>query len=228
MADYWMDGTSYIVYDDGVDEWSDTCGEYCQGVGLATCTAGACSTTQIATINVYATIGAVVTIGADGNPAVVYEDSGFGYEGLPNLVHYYTNESDVVVASNACAAGVRGECGGGIKAQDMAMGPDGFARIAYWSAPNVPEDVDFILCADAACSAHSTSPIFFSWQGDSDLALSLAVGADGEARISGGSDYLRCWTADCSSYSDQTVPGSWTGGSISLAALDGNPRIVRC
>src|SRR6266571_3184645 len=108
MADYWMDGTSYIVYDDGVDEWSDTCGEYCQGVGLATCTAGACSTTQIATINVYATIGAVVSIGADGNPAVVYEDSGFGYEGLPNLVHYYTNESDVVVASNACAAGVRG------------------------------------------------------------------------------------------------------------------------
>jgi len=37
---------------------------------------GACTTTQIAAISVFSIIGAVITMGADGSPAIVYEDSG--------------------------------------------------------------------------------------------------------------------------------------------------------
>src|SRR4029077_5512033 len=96
------DGTSYIVYDYGQDTYDD--GTYYdeQGVGLATCNGTSCSTTQIAPINMFDIIGAAITIGADGNPVIVYEDSGNTESGVPqpNSVHYYTVGSDVTVSSD--------------------------------------------------------------------------------------------------------------------------------
>lgn len=69
------DGTSYIVYDYGTDDWSDA--QYTQGIGLATCQSGGCAPNQVVSgINVDDSITAAITIGSDGSPVVVYEDSG--------------------------------------------------------------------------------------------------------------------------------------------------------
>ena len=118
-------------------------------------------------------------------------------------MHYYTNGSDVIVSANGA---------GDYYTQDVTIGPDGLARIAYQNAHG--HGADFIRCTDASCGARSTSEITYSGQYAYDV--SIAVGADGKALIGGGSstgvsaylDYIRCRTADCSSYSDQVLPGS--------------------
>ena len=135
-------------------------------------------------------------------------------------MHYYTNGSDVIVSANGA---------GDYYTQDVTIGPDGLARIAYQNAHG--HGADFIRCTDASCGARSTSEITYSGQYAYDV--SIAVGADGKALIGGGSstgvsaylDYIRCRTADCPSYSEQVLSGSWTNGSLNLG-LDGNFSII--
>jgi len=140
------DGTSYIAYDDGAAVFS--CGQSCygqQGVGLATCNGGSCSTGQIASIYNYDAIGVAVTIGADGNPVLVYEDSGCcqGY-GPDDSVHYYANGADTTIASDGA---------GDDRGHDMFIAPDGFARISYQT--NGLTGIDFVRCTNAGCGANT-------------------------------------------------------------------------
>lgn len=213
------DGTSYIVYDYGYDFYDDVSEYDEQGVGLATCGSRGCSTSRIAPVDVYDAIGAVITIGTDGNPAIVYEDSGNSWHDISDSVHYYANGSDVVVSSSGA---------GGNYSQDVAIGQDGFARIAVVDGQT---GADFIQCTNAPCSANSASAVPF--EGVYMQAISVGIGPDGNAVIEGGSDstsldYVRCTTANCSSYTDQIVPGSWEyPWLISLnTGQDGFPRMI--
>ncbi len=187
------DGTSYIVYDYGYDMYDDMSFYDEQGVGLATCNGGGCSTTQIAPINVFDSIGAAITIGADGNPVIVYEDSGNtdpSQGNVPDSVYYYPGGA------------ISSDGSGGNNTQDVAIGTDGFARIAFVNAAG---GIDFILCTNASCSTNTVS-----LAGTSVSLVSVAVGPDGNARIAAGAGdgghYIRCTTASCSKYSDQMVP----------------------
>jgi hypothetical protein len=186
------DGTSYIVYDYGYDRYDGVSLYDEQGVGLATCSSGTCGTTQIAPIDVCDSISAAITIGADGNPAIVYEDSGNTGTGClePQSVHYYANGTDTTISSD----------GSGI--DDVAIGPDGFARVTFLNASG--NGADFIQCTNPSCTANSMSAIVFS--GNYAGAVSVMVGADGNAIVAGGSrtnpasfyvDYFLCTTANC-------------------------------
>lgn len=215
------DGTSYIVYDYGYAQY-DNVSEYDeQGVGLATCNGTSCSIAHIAPVDVFDAIGAAITIGGDGSPVVVYEDSGNSGHGIPDSVHYYTHDSDTVVSSHG---------GGGTNTQDLAIGPDGFARIVFVNAENT---ADFVLCTNISCSANISSSSTITFSGTSIGNLSVGVIADGTAIIAGTSagsagsyiDYVSCTVADCSSYNDQQLPGSWNDISLAID-LDGLPRTI--
>ena len=211
------DGTSYIVY----DYWNDE--DESQGVGLATCTSGGCSTTHIANVSVYDAIGAVITMGADGNPVIVYEDSGNSWD-TPDSVHYYANGTDTVISSDG---------NGNTYTHDAAIGPDGFARVVFTS---LGVGADIIHCTNLSCSASSSAAISFS--GVYTPSISVAVGADGNPIVQAGSveeggsatdiDYIRCTTSNCSTYSDEVVPGApWNANVVSMAlGLDGFPRMM--
>lgn len=215
------DGVSHVVYDDG----NDVSGP--QGIGMATCNGGACSTTHIADVSIYDAIGGVITIGADGNPVIVYEDSGNTNLGIPDSVHYYQDGVNTVISSNG---------NGSIYNMDVAVAPDGFGRVAILN--NNGTGADFIECLNTSCSSASTNSIPFSGQGN--VGISLAMDTDGNAILQAESgatagaivlDYIQCTNLDCSTYSDQQIPGSWTSGlgsPVEGLALDasGLPHMI--
>ena len=108
-------------------------------------------------------------MGADGNPVIVYEDEGNTSTTIPqaNSVNYYTNGANAIVSSNG---------GGSTSGQDVAIGPDGFARITFIN--NTGRAADFIQCTNASCSTNSTHAISFS--GNGVRATSVAIAADGK------------------------------------------------
>lgn len=207
------DGRAFVLYDKESTNGGD------DAVNLATCSGGSCSTAQIASIPWYDNMGGAVTLGADGNPAIIYENSGSFVDGTSDSVHYYANGSDVVVSSNGS---------GGFWVQDIAIGPDGFARLAY---VNNESGVDFIQCTNAACSTWTTATIPSS--GTSTEFVSVAVVSDGTSVLQTSQvnsdnteswwDYIQCATRDCSQYSDEIANGSLVPGhSLVSVALDQN------
>jgi len=96
------DGTAYIAYDFGSDNYDNVSAYDEQGIAMATCSGGSCSSSQIAFINVFDLITAAITMGADGDPVMIYEDSGNTTTTVPqaNSVHYYANGTDTVISSN--------------------------------------------------------------------------------------------------------------------------------
>lgn len=222
------DGTAYIAYDNG------NVGDGPQGIGLATCSSGGCSTSTIATgIDVFDLTDGTVAIGSDGNPVVVYADDQFSFD--PNYTymsstgHYYENGSDVVVTNDASLT-------------DLAIGPDGFARIyvqnhAYYDSTATP-GAYFVECGNVSCSSATANPIalpgsnFFS-------TGSLAVTADGTPRAeidlgdtqfyTDATYYVECTAADCSTY-DSSLISADSGDSAGLTSIaadpDGLPRMI--
>lgn len=205
-------GQAFVLYDKEATDGGD------DAVNLATCSGGGCGIAKIADIPSYDNMGGAVTLGADGNPAVIYEDSGSWFDGTPDSVHYYAGGSDVVVSSNGS---------GSFWVQDIAIGPDGFARLAY---VNNQGGVDFIQCKNATCGAWNTATIPSS--GSSTEFVSVAVASDGTGVLQTSQvnsnnnefwwDYIRCASADCSKYSDEIAPGSLAGHSLISLALDQN------
>jgi hypothetical protein len=214
------DGTAYIAYDDGAADWN--CGQNCyghQGVGLASCSGGSCSTTKIADIYDFDAIGVAITMGADGNPVVLYEDSGCCQQyGPSDSVHYYTNGSDTVIASDGS---------GNDRYHEVMIGPDGLARL--WYGNYTLPGIDFVQCGNVSCTASTITGL--SWA--SSDALSFAIEPDGNPVFASASyyqntvDYILCANADCSRSSDQLVAGTWSYPSVSLnIGSDGLPRIM--
>jgi IPT/TIG domain/Abnormal spindle-like microcephaly-assoc'd, ASPM-SPD-2-Hydin len=218
------DGTSYIVYDYGYDFYDNVSAYDEQGVGLATCDSGGCGTTQIAPINVFDSIQATITIGANGSPAIVYEDSGNTTSGIPqpNSVHYYANGGDTIISSDGY--------GNGTGLNDIAIGLDGFAMITFANASG--KGVDFIQCTNLSCSTNSISTVIVP--GSPQGGGSLTVGADGDALLELGVDsppgavhYVTCAAADCSNYDDSPLLGSLDNSNLSIIrGLDGLPRMI--
>jgi len=202
------DGTAYLAYDFGGDNWDSE-----QGIGLATCGVGGCSTTQVAQISVNDCIGGAITMGQDGNPVMVYEDSGDGWSTLDS-VHFYASGTDTVISSNGW---------GGTQTQDVALGPDGFARVTYMNTEN---GADFIPCTNSTCAGSGITSIPFSQPYGE--AVSVEVGSDGNAlmqtlSVGNGNwaiDYIQCAQADCSKSSDELVAGSWQFDHLASLSLD--------
>jgi hypothetical protein len=208
------DGTARVIYDDGDDSCEipgDPDREDSQGVGLATCNGGSCSTTHIVSIDCHSIILGAITMGSDGNPVLVYEDSGSVNQGTSPSVHYYVNGTNTVVSSDASSC-----C-----AIDVTLAPDGFGRIVF---PKADESgVDFIRCTDTSCSAPNITTI----SSPRTDGVSVVIPTDGTADIeSAALDYVSCTNADCSSYNDEAISGNWNG-VVSLAlGLDGFPRMM--
>ncbi len=209
-------GTSYIVYDDGNDNDIPTVNS--QGIGLATCTGSSCGTTHIVSFNADRTLMGAITLDANGNPILVYNDSGDEYINVPDTVHYYANGTDTVISSH----------GSQCCQMDVEMGPDGFARVLFPAHDNA---MDFVQCADAVCATNTVN----GFPNGGDAGLSLAVATDGTPSIEFGSgmgtvnvDYILCTKPDCSKYSDQIVPGTWGNQYEISVALDqkGLPRMI--
>lgn len=212
-------GQAFILYDKESTNGGD------DAVNLATCSGGACGIAQIADIPWYDNMGGAVTLGADGTPAIIYENSGSWVDGTPDSVHYYADGSDVVVSSNGS---------GGFWVQDISVGPDGFPRLAY---VNNESGVDFIQCTSTTCSGWTTATIPSS--GEGTISVSVAVGSDGDGLLQtshvGGNgsqfwwDYIQCANRDCSKYDDEIAPGALASSHdlISLAlAPNGDAHMV--
>jgi hypothetical protein len=182
------DGTAYVVYDNGNAQDGP------QGIGLATCTGGGCSTSTLVTgISVSDQTAAAIAIGSDGNPVVAYvdvqqsNDGNFTYLGSSG--HYYANGTDTVVTSDASLA-------------DITIGPDGFARM-YFETSTTPDAV-FVGCNDVYCRSATLNTI--AVPGGSFFG-SIAVAADGLPRVEidtgsylASTYYVACTAADCSTY----------------------------
>jgi len=216
------DGTTYIAYDNGNTDDGP------QGIGLATCTGTSCSTTTIATgIDVMDLTAATIAIGSDGNPVIAYTDlhlsSSNSY--ISSSGHYYENGTDVVLTNDADTT-------------DLAIGPDGFARVlfgntAWWSGET--RGFNFAECTNTSCSSAAVNPI--SVQG---TVGSVAVAADGNAYLeldlTGGSSfsgdstyYVECTAADCSDYESSLISansGDSSGVASMVADANGLPRMI--
>jgi hypothetical protein len=206
------DGTSYIVYDWGDDRYGP------QGVGMATCNGGSCSTSQIAEISIYDAITGAIAIGSDGNPVVAYVDDTYDTD---RSVHYYENGTDTVISNDV----------GGYDEMDLTIAPDGFARIIF---PNSAADdggsdagANFIQCTNASCSSRNTNTISTAEFGTG--YASGATGEDGKPQMEvfgGGAypgliDYVRCGDASCSSYITEEISGNWNGIASLALGTDG-------
>ncbi len=225
------DGTAYIAYDNG------NVGDGPQGIGLATCSSGGCSTSTLVTgISVFDFTDGTIAIGSDGNPVVVYADDNFSYDPNSNRTtymsstgHYYENGSDVAVTNDASV-------------NDLAIGPDGFARIyfqnhAYYDSTATP-GAYFVQCGNVSCNSATVNPIALPGVNFASTG-SLAVTADGTARAeidlgdtqfyTDATYYVECTAADCSTY-DSSLISADSGDSAGLTSIaagsDGVPRMI--
>lgn len=219
------DGTAYIVYDYGQDFDESNLDYYSQqGVGLATCSGGSCSLAKIAPVYLFDVIGADIAIDQNGNPIILHEDGGcYCGDGTPtDTVNYVANGASTVVSTDGY---------GWDASQNLVLGPDGYARIAFMGN----EGTDFIDCTSSACSNNAEASLpNIGLRTD----ISLAVDSDGNAIITtlfGGSsagrslDYLQCTAADCSTYGDQVLANQWSFYppvvSVNIDS-DGVPRLL--
>jgi hypothetical protein len=215
------DGTAYIVYDNGNADDGP------QGIGLATCSGGGCSTSSLVTgISVFDLTAATIAVGSDGNPVVAYADDHFSSDGYLTYIsstgHYYENGTDTVASSDASLT-------------DLSIGPDGFARIyfqnhAFWDADATP-GATFVKCNNVSCSSAEVNPITLSGVTFASYG-SLAVTADGTPRAEvdlGGypdsSYYVECSAADCSTY-DSSLISVDSGDSAELASLSADQNDI--
>ncbi len=87
---------------------------------------------------------------------------------------------------------------------DMAVGSDGFARLAYYHGPASPKRPNFVRCQNADCSLQTTPKIIDS-RGDYGLAISIRLDANDWPRISyknnatgnGNLLYAKCQDQNC-------------------------------
>lgn len=226
------DGTAHIVYDMGIADGS-------QGIGLATCSGASCSTSAIATgIDNWNYTAGAISMGSDGNPVVAYSDaviSSADQSYISSTGHYYQNGTDTIVSSDASLP-------------DLAIGPDGFARIyfqnhAYWNDSGTP-GATFIKCNDVSCSSPAANPISLSGQAPNSYG-SLAVAGDGNARFEidlgrtqatdstaiDSAYYVECSAADCSTYDSSLIladSGDDFAGMVLSVVADQNgiPRMM--
>ena len=113
----------------------------------------------------------------------------------------------------------------------IALGSDGYGRIAYYDGTN--GNLNFVQCTNADCSTHST-PVAVDSTGDVGMMTSIALGPDGYARISyydttnTNLKFVQCTNADCSTHSTPVAVDSTgdVGQTTSLKiGSNGTPRI---
>src|SRR5579862_556687 len=206
------DGTAYILFDDG--NLMDG-----QAVGIATCSSGGCSVTDIASISVDDGMDGAITIGADGNPAVAYTDSNNENNQLTCGLYYYGNGATTPVSS---------DCDWMV---DISIGPDGFARLLFPDAATYTGTgaTNLVSCANASCTSLTSASIAVpAYKGG---LSSLGVAPDGTPRAeidAGGSSgpptysdsdyYIQCTASDCTTYDSQTI-SAVSGDSQRIASL---------
>jgi len=107
----------------------------------------------------------------------------------------------------------------------LAIGPDGFAIIAYYNATT--DSLMLIRCENLACSSTTPATTVDTGGGQN---ISLAIGADGNPLIAyqGSSPIvIRCTNATCSTKTRSAFTSSSAGTNPSIAvAADGLPMIA--
>lgn len=217
-------GTAYIVYDSGNAEDGP------QGIGVATCNSGGCSTADIVSdLSTSDALGATIAIGPDGSPVISYVIANNDLES----VYYYQNGTSTLVSSDVSMF------------TDVSIGPDGFARMlfengAFWNSSESPA-MNFVQCTNTSCSSAVTKSISVPSQGQpyDHVEGSVGVAPDGtpRAQIDSGaccmytdaSYYVVCATPDCSSYTSQVISAvsEESAGVASLAmGSDGGARMI--
>ncbi len=133
------------------------------------------------------------------------------------------------VGSTVTAVDTAGDTG---EYTSIALGADGFARMSYYDVAN--KDLKFAQCTNADCTTKVITPVD---TGSADVGwryTSIALGADGFARISyydNTADYLkfvRCTNATCSAKNITQADTANDVGQFSSFALgtDGFARIA--
>ncbi|HOZ36822.1 MAG TPA: hypothetical protein PLR18_03250, partial [bacterium] len=109
----------------------------------------------------------------------------------------------------------------------LALGTDGFARVAYYDATN--NNLKFAQCTNADCSTKNITTVDAT--GNVGYYPSLALGTDGFARVAyyDATNYnlkfAQCTNADCSAKNITTVGTDHLYSSLILGS-DGFPRIA--
>jgi hypothetical protein len=194
-------------------------------VKFARCTNADCSSVNIATITSVGTGGVgynkSIALGTDGFARIAYYDPGAG-----GILEYIQCTNADCTTSNINIIESPGIMGAD---NAIAIGTDGFARIAY--RDDINGDLKFAQCTNNSCSTKNLTTIDNADAGDGNY-VSVALGADGFARISevGGNalKFVQCTNAACSTKNINIVDSSngtavWT--SVSMAASDGFARI---
>jgi hypothetical protein len=147
-------------------------------------------------VGIYNDNSSFTALGNDGFVQFVYFDNN-GQD--VHLVHCTnatcTTSTNVVVASDA----------NGVNEPSIAVGPDGFARIAYVNY-NSPNELHYIRCENSDCST-KVDTLVYNHASASLYNTSIKLGSDGFARIvfdDGGQsphdlNLAHCLNADCTS-----------------------------
>lgn len=159
-----------------------------------------------------------------------------GSDGFARIAHYYyggSNDLKFIQCTNtSCSTNnsrtldSTGDVG---NYPSIALGSDGFARIAYYDATNA--DLKFIQCTNAACSTSNITTVDST--GDVGQYTSIAMASDGYARISyndvtnGDLKFVQCTNDACSTSNISTVVATETIGRYTSLKLgsDGYGRI---
>ena len=116
-----------------------------------------------------------------------------------------------------------GDGAGALSSTSIALGSDGFARIAFYEGTN--DDLVFVRCTNADCSAKNVTIVDAG--GNVGQTNSMALGSDGFARIAyhyatgGDLKFARCLNADCTSANITSVDTTGTTGQETSITLDG-------
>jgi hypothetical protein len=159
------DGFPRILYDDNATKT----------IKYVQCTNAACTTNVITTIESgFNSVWASLAIAPDGFARFAYDIPGYGYR--------------YVQCTNATCSTKNSKTIDSVASDyiDLALGSDGFARIAYRSGTDA--DLKYTLCNDAACSAPVNSIVDGYQQKGSDVSLVLVSGDTAMITHSGNVD----------------------------------------
>lgn len=162
-----------------------------------------------------------IAIGSDGFARILY-DNFAGTSALKLAV--CNNAACTAPTLNTIATG-----GNYFQTHTIQMGTDGFPKIMYNDYSTTPDDVHFINCLDANCSAN-TNTIVTTATGLYES--SMALGSDGFGRLFFGDTvlgyrFIQCTNANCSTSVATIVDSNTNAYNVSLRmGIDDLPRLM--
>jgi hypothetical protein len=194
------------------------------GIDFIRCGNKACSYSSKSTLVTGSLTSPAIAVGSDGYARIVYGDASANSLVMIRCTNDTCSSKNVTTVDPGAAGHTVGS------ANDIVMGSDGFARIAYYASSD--NDLKFAQCTNDDCSTNVLTTISTAGTGGAQPSIAIAA-SDGFARISytatptSALQFVQCTNAACSTNVNTTVDSSVNNELYSSLAIasDGFARI---